>query len=660
MVFHRVRLLPLTYSVLCHVRKSKVTSKCCILKHALNCTSSYSTDIAPPPVVYPEYYASKHFWKVHELVSQGQYAEALETWDQQKASGETDKYVYTALMRLASVLKSAEAAKALKADMSSQYWEMDSKCTLHYVSALVADNCKDDAFDYICQSPWKDQPEFLTSAARRFYDQGESELALKVCGLGRPHDLLAVQLEVLGHLQNVEEMEELVTKHYKDITKAPVEVQLGMAFGLSLTNMPKRSLEVVSGLLEGGVTLPPKCIALMLEACKRMGDPRTAAEVYQRVWHTFCTMEPSQIDFTQVSVDFSLYFIRAMNAAIHLQAMVLRDLESQEQERTPSPEERILKAFGDHDFVAEFKRNALLPDQATYEAVMFHSCFQPKSKSFADMAIKTCTMTGREMPASVLTSWTKYCGPLTPKQAKQMLKIVRIHCHLFEISLGVEQISDLLSINYTKGLGGQLQKETMECIRSVKNLMRANPSLISAHLYNDVLVAIARTGDLGALYTTYKEMIVDKVPANARTYHALLDCCLTSGKKHAGKGAAYYTWRNLVKEFPAIELDVELLNKFIECCVLCRDHERALFFLSVFDESKLQPNIKTFQLLMKACRDGEQQEKFQVVVDLAQQCLPQNASELGVFAAEVEREWKNARDLALAEQILASQLRSSA
>ena len=130
-------------------------------------------------------------------------------------------------------------------------------------------------------------------------------------------------------------------------------------------------------------------------------------------------------------------------------------------------------------------------------------------------------------------------------------------------------------------------------------LMRANPALVSTQLYNDVLSAIARTGDMGALYTTYKEMIVHKVPANARTYHALLDCCLTSGKKHAGKGAAYYTWRNLVKEFPAIELDVGLLNKFVQCCLQCRDAERALFFLSVFDEGGMLPNVETFQMLLK-------------------------------------------------------------
>ena len=36
--------------------------------------------------------------------------------------------MYTPLMRMASVLKSAEAAKALLADMTSRNWEMDSKC----------------------------------------------------------------------------------------------------------------------------------------------------------------------------------------------------------------------------------------------------------------------------------------------------------------------------------------------------------------------------------------------------------------------------------------------------------------------------------------------------------------------------------------------------
>ena len=60
----------------------------------------------------------------------------------------------------------------------------------------------------------------------------------------------------------------------------------------------------------------------------------------------------------------------------------------------------------------------------------------------------------------------------------------------------------------------------------------------------------------------------------------------------------------------------------------------------------------------QACRLAENQEKFQVVVALALQCLPQHATVLSAFAEEVEREWKNARDLALAEQILTSQLRS--
>ena len=58
----------------------------------------------------------------------------------------------------------------------------------------------------------QDQPQFLASAARRFYEQGEPELALKVCQLGGSPELLAVQLEVLGHLQRVSEMQELVDR----------------------------------------------------------------------------------------------------------------------------------------------------------------------------------------------------------------------------------------------------------------------------------------------------------------------------------------------------------------------------------------------------------------------------------------------------------------
>ena len=51
-----------------------------------------------------------------------------------------------------------------------------------------------------------------------------------------------------------------------------------------------------------------------------------------------------------------------------------------------------------------------------------------------------------------------------------MLKIVRIHCHYFDISLRAEQIAELLSVRYAKGDGGQWVKETLECIRAMKNV----------------------------------------------------------------------------------------------------------------------------------------------------------------------------------------------
>ena len=57
----------------------------------------------------------------------------------------------------------------------------------------------------------QDQPQFLTSVAKCFFDRAEPELALRVCQLGGGSpDLLAMQVEVLGHLQNVEGMQKLV------------------------------------------------------------------------------------------------------------------------------------------------------------------------------------------------------------------------------------------------------------------------------------------------------------------------------------------------------------------------------------------------------------------------------------------------------------------
>ena len=57
-----------------------------------------------------------------------------------------------------------------------------------------------------------------------------------------------------------------------------------------------------------------------------------------------------------------------------------------------------------------------------HQALMLHSCFQPRSKASADTVIKTCAMTGRPVLASAVTSWTKHCGPLTPKQVKQVCR----------------------------------------------------------------------------------------------------------------------------------------------------------------------------------------------------------------------------------------------
>ena len=54
-----------------------------------------------------------------------------------------------------------------------------------------------------------------------------------------------------------------------------------------------------------------------------------------------------------------------------------------------------------------------------------------------------------------------------------------------------------------------------------------------------------------------------------------------------------------MKEWPRVQPDIELINKFIHCCVVCEDPERGLVFLSALSDCGVEPNLHTFSLLFK-------------------------------------------------------------
>ena len=94
-------------------------------------------------------------------------------------------------------------------------------------------------------------------------------------------------------------------------------------------------------------------------------------------------------------------------------------------------------------------------------------------------------------------------------------------------------------------------------------------------------------------------MLADRVEPDLETFCLLLDGTLAEGSVKSTKRAVYYLWRSLMKEWPRIKPNVELVNKFIRCCLVCKDNERAFVFLSALSDCAVEPNLDTFTLLFK-------------------------------------------------------------
>ncbi len=89
------------------------------------------------------------------------------------------------------------------------------------------------------------------------------------------------------------------------------------------------------------------------------------------------------------------------------------------------------------------------------------------------------------------------------------------------------------------------------------------------------------------------------ISPDIQTFHALVDGCLVERGVRSAKGAVYQTWRMLVMREPSIQPDIDLINKLIRCCEVCRDFDRAFFFLSALNDFSLHPNLETFSLLFR-------------------------------------------------------------
>ena len=130
-------------------------------------------------------------------------------------------------------------------------------------------------------------------------------------------------------------------------------------------------------------------------------------------------------------------------------------------------------------------------------------------------------------------------------------------------------------------------------------LMKAKNAPRNAKAYNLGLKAYSKLGHMGATLTAYKDMINDQIEPDVKTYRILVEGSLQNGSVKVTRWTIYILWRLFIKEVPRIIPNTELINKFIECCVVCQEKERAFFFLSVLNDYRLVPNLETFKLLLQ-------------------------------------------------------------
>lgn len=116
--------------------------------------------------------------------------------------------------------------------------------------------------------------------------------------------------------------------------------------------------------------------------------------------------------------------------------------------------------------------------------------------------------------------------------------------------------------------------------------------------WNLVLRAVSRLGDVGALITTFNDMQAQGTQPILSTYHLVIDNLLASTHRKNIINVAFPFWRKIVQDYPRVQPDVDLVNKFIRSCKLSQYYERAFFFLMAMKDCNLVPNLETFKELL--------------------------------------------------------------
>ena len=128
--------------------------------------------------------------------------------------------------------------------------------------------------------------------------------------------------------------------------------------------------------------------------------------------------------------------------------------------------------------------------------------------------------------------------------------------------------------------------------------MDANHLLSSIRGWNILLAGFAKTGVTKSMYTVLDDIAGCGLKPTLDTFKILVDSLCTLDNYYTYTLAIFDFWREFSKNYPALEPDIEFINKLLHCCRRCNNMDRAFFFLGIVEQCKLKPNLATFQELL--------------------------------------------------------------
>lgn len=555
--------------------------------------------------------------RLQGLIKTGQFVSAVEYWSQYRINPDhtpLSSSTYELMLRLYHMTGRIDAIECIREDMGSVGVLMNEECGLTYIMALLDNGNTETAIQFVQDDlVLRGSSSFIGQISDILSEKGFPHLGVRVCDMYIPTQVIEGEdlpvftsnIRALGHMGCEDEAKQLILHKYGEISNAPAPLQLALIDVLNLCDKPNEAIKTMrnNGLIS---ICTIKNICYLLESVKRSGDTSLVSDVYSLFWDRVKSLDVNIHDVKLTTELQRIDIRRVYNTMIYLLAIVIRDNASVDQEC---------------DLFREMRMKHIQPDISTYEAVLISACYHEIGFKWAENVIKRLLINNNVPTPDTMVSWTQECyhKPLHPNIILKMICLVRLHCHVCDIKLDISQYKRLSSLKYNI-YDKYTQLLAVKSIKTIQKMMEASGVLNNTSCYNLILNAYQYTGDIGAVFTCFHDMLEADVSPDIFTYHILVDTGLRDGSHRVCLSLVYRTWRLLLASRTVP--DISLINKLIKCCRISGEYNRSFYYLSVLNNYTLIPNAETFQELTQICIEMEDEDLLKGIEKISHTLYP--------------------------------------